>query len=182
MYRVLLVDDEYMILTGLKKIIDWPSLGFQVVATAENAMQGLSILENQKIDLVITDVTMPEMNGLEFIEEAQKEHHTYEFMILSGYQEFDYLKSGMQLGAVNYRMKPVNKAELSDSLKKVKQRLDQQNELKNQQEIYQEVLFSQWLNDELDESSEEELLAKIGGEQRRILLAQLPRTMEKPVY
>ena len=182
MYRVLLVDDEYMILTGLKKIIDWPSLGFQVVATAENAMQGLSILENQKIDLVITDVTMPEMNGLEFIEAAQKEHHTFEFMILSGYQEFDYLKSGMQLGAVNYLMKPVNKAELSDSLRKVKQRLDQQNEQKNQQEIYQEVLFSQWLNEELDESSEEELLAKIGGEQRRILLAQLPRTMEKPVY
>ena len=50
---------------------------------------------------------------------------------------------------------------------------------KNQQEIYQEVLFSQWLNEELDESSEEELLAKIGGEQRRILLAQLPRTMGK---
>lgn len=118
MYRVLLVDDEYMILTGLKKIIDWPSLGFQVVATAENAMQGLSILENQKIDLVITDVTMPEMNGLEFIEAAQKEHHTFEFMILSGYQEFDYLKSGMQLGAVNYLMKPVNKAELRTALKK----------------------------------------------------------------
>lgn len=57
-------------------------------------MQGLSVLENQSIDLVITDVTMPEMNGLEFIEAAQKEHHAFEFMILSGYQEFDYLKVG----------------------------------------------------------------------------------------
>lgn len=181
MYRVLLVDDEYMIFTGLQKIIDWTSLGFQVVATAENAMQGLSILEAQKIDLVITDVTMPEMNGLEFIEAAQREHHTFEFMILSGYQEFDYLKSGMQLGAVNYLMKPVNKVELVESLEKVKQHLDHKNEQKNQQEIYQEVLFNQWLNEELDESSEEELIEKIGESQRRILLAQVPRMAGKAV-
>ncbi len=109
MYKVLLVDDEYMILNGLKKIVDWPSFGFEIVATAENAMQGLLVLEKQVIDLVITDVTMPEMNGLEFIEAAQKEQYTFEFMILSGYQEFEYLKGGMQLGAVNYLMKPVNK-------------------------------------------------------------------------
>ena len=67
---------------------------------------------------MVTDVTMPEINGLEFIEAAQKEHHNFEFMILSGYQEFDYLKEGMQLGAVNYLMKPVNKFELIESLKK----------------------------------------------------------------
>ena len=150
-YQVLLVDDEYMILNGLKKIIDWQSLGFQIVATAENAKEGLAVLEQRQIDLVVTDVTMPEINGLEFIEAAQKERHNFEFMILSGYQEFDYLKGGMQLGAVNYLMKPVNKFELVESLKKIKTRLDQQNEQKNQQEIYQELLFSQWLNeDEVD--------------------------------
>ncbi|MGM9903834.1 response regulator transcription factor [Enterococcus hirae] len=181
MYNVLLVDDEYMILAGLKKIIDWNNLGFEVVATAENAMQGLATLEEKMIDLVITDVTMPEMNGIEFIEAAQKQHTNFEFMILSGYQEFDYLKGGIQLGAVNYLMKPVNKVELINSLKTVKQRLDHRNEQKNQQEIYQEILFSQWLNEELDELSEEELLEKLGDKQRRILLAQLPRQTEKEV-
>ncbi len=180
-YNVLLVDDEYMILAGLQKIIDWQNLGFNVVATAENAMQGLSILEQQPIDLVVTDVTMPEMNGLEFIEAAQKEH-LFEFMILSGYQEFDYLKSGMQLGAVNYLMKPVNKAELITSLETVKKRLDHRRQQKNQQEVYQEILFSQWLNDELDEPSEEELLEKLGEErQRRVLLAQVPRQAETTI-
>ena len=175
MYQVLLVDDEYMILNGLKKIIDWKSLGFQIVAKAENAKEGLSVLEQQRIDLVVTDVTMPEINGLEFIEAAQKEHHNFEFMILSGYQEFDYLKGGMQLGAVNYLMKPVNKFELIESLKKIKTRLDQQNEQKNQQEIYQELLFSQWLNEELDEASEEEIIGQISEKQRRIVLIQLSR-------
>ena len=175
MYQVLLVDDEYMILNGLKKIIDWKSLGFQIVATAENAKEGLSVLEQQRIDLVVTDVTMPEINGLEFIEAAQKEHHNFEFMILSGYQEFDYLKEGMQLGAVNYLMKPVNKFELIESLEKIKTRLDQQNEQKNQQEIYQELLFSQWLNEELDEASEEEIIGQISEKQHRIVLIQLSR-------
>ncbi|WP_206853861.1 response regulator [Candidatus Enterococcus mangumiae] len=181
MYNVLLIDDEYMILAGLKKIIDWNSLGFEVVATAENAMEGLSILEKQPIDFVLTDVTMPEMNGLEFIEVAQKQYPHFEFMILSGYQEFDYLKSGIQLGAVNYLMKPVNKTELITSLETVKKRLDHQYEQKNQQEIFQEILFSQWLNEELDEPSEEELLEKLGSKQRRILLVQLPREAEKTV-
>ena len=176
MYQVLLVDDEYMILNGLKKIIDWQSLGFQIVATAENAKEGLAVLEQRQIDLVVTDVTMPEINGLEFIEAAQKERHNFEFMILSGYQEFDYLKGGMQLGAVNYLMKPVNKFELVESLKKIKTRLDQQNEQKNQQEIYQELLFSQWLNEELDEISEEEIIGQISEKQHRIVLIQLART------
>ena len=176
-YQVLLVDDEYMILNGLKKIIDWQSLGFQIVATAENAKEGLAVLEQRQIDLVVTDVTMPEINGLEFIEAAQKERHNFEFMILSGYQEFDYLKGGMQLGAVNYLMKPVNKFELVESLKKIKTRLDQQNEQKNQQEIYQELLFSQWLNEELDEISEEEIIGQISEKQHRIVLIQLQELM-----
>ncbi|MBO0482933.1 response regulator transcription factor [Candidatus Enterococcus courvalinii] len=181
MYKVLLVDDEYMILNGLKKIVDWSSFGFEIVATAENAMEGLLVLEKKGIDLVITDVTMPEMNGLEFIEAAQKEQYAFEFMILSGYQEFEYLKGGMQLGAVNYLMKPVNKIELIESLKKVKERLDQQNEQKNQQEIYQELLFSQWLNEELDETSEEEFLNGLPQGTQQILLIQLERIYESAI-
>ncbi|EPH96046.1 response regulator receiver domain protein [Enterococcus faecalis 13-SD-W-01] len=182
MYSVLLVDDEYMILNGLKKIVDWQALGFEVTAVAESALAGLAAMEKNSIDLVITDVTMPEINGLEFIEAAQKEQQYFEFIILSGYQKFDYLKSGLQLGAVNYLMKPVNKIELIDSLTKVKHRLDQRKKQKNQQEIYQEVLFSQWLNEELDEESEEELMRSICTNQSyRILLAQIPREEEQPI-
>ena len=100
------------------------------------------MLEQRQIDLVVTDVTMPEINGLEFIEAAQKERHNFEFMILSGYQEFDYLKGGMQLGAVNYLMKPVNKFELVESLKKIKTRLDQQNEQKSTRNLSRTVIQS----------------------------------------
>lgn len=176
MYKVLLVDDEYMIPLGLQKIIDWQSLGFEVVATAESAKEALSIMERQTIDLVITDVTMPEINGLEFIEAAQKQQYEFEFMILSGYQEFSYLKSGLQLGAVNYLMKPVNKQELIDTLIKVKARLDQHVDQKNQQELYQESLLSQWLNEDLDEKDEEEVLLMLGAEKKwTVMLVQIDR-------
>lgn len=175
-YKVLLVDDEYMIPMGLKKLVDWKSLGFEVVAAAESANEALSIMEEQRIDLVITDVTMPEINGLEFIEAAQKQQFEFEFMILSGYQEFSYLKSGLQLGAVNYLMKPVNKQELIDTLKKVKERLDQQVYKKNQQELHQENLLAQWLNDELDERGEDEVSQLLTTEKKwTVLLVQVDR-------
>jgi len=175
-YKVLLVDDEYMIPMGLKKLVDWKSLGFEVVAVAESANEALSIMEEQRIDLVITDVTMPEINGLEFIEAAQKQQFEFEFMILSGYQEFSYLKSGLQLGAVNYLMKPVNKQELLDTLKKVSERLNQQVYQKNQQEIHQENLLAQWLNDELDERGEEEVSQLLTSEKIwTVLLVQVDR-------
>lgn len=180
MYNVMLVDDEYMILMGLKKIIPWNDYGFTVVATAENAKDALTILEKETIDLVITDVTMPEMSGLAFIQAAQN-RHDFEFMILSGYQEFDYLKSGLQLGAINYLMKPVNKVELVESLLKVKERLKERTEQKNQQELYHEFLLSQWLNDELSEGEEAEVLLFMKNFQPsfRVIVGHFPTVYKK---
>jgi two-component system response regulator YesN len=181
MYKVLLVDDEYMILMGLSKIIPWKDYGFEIAATAENAKDALAILEKESIDLVITDVTMPEMSGLEFIEAAQNQRYTFEFMILSGYQEFDYLKSGLQLGAINYLMKPVNKTELIESLLRVKERLEERIEQKNQQEIYREFLLSQWVNEELDEGEEQEVFTFLGESTGpwRVILGQFKREYRK---
>lgn len=182
MYKVLLVDDEYMIPLGLKKVIDWKAEGFKVVATAESANEALSTMENQSIDLVITDVTMPEMNGLEFIEAAQEEQYEFEFVILSGYQEFAYLKSGMQLGAVNYLMKPVNKQELIDTLRSVKERLDQQSNQKNQQEVYQKTVLNQWLNEDLNEKGEEEVAQLLNHSSKwTVLLIQINRLRTLPL-
>lgn len=182
MYKVLLVDDEYMIPLGLKKVIDWNAEGFEVVATAESANEALSTMESQTIDLVITDVTMPEVNGLEFIEAAQEEQYEFEFVILSGYQEFAYLKSGMQLGAVNYLMKPVNKQELMDTLRRVKERLDQQSHQKNQQEVYQKTLLNQWLNEDLNEKGEEEISRLLDSSKKwTVLLIQIDRLRTLPL-
>ena len=70
MYRVMFVDDEYMILEGLKWIIPWQELGFEIVKTARSAQDWL--LETESIDVLLTDITMPEMSGIELIEQAKK--------------------------------------------------------------------------------------------------------------
>ncbi|MGX7245017.1 response regulator transcription factor [Enterococcus quebecensis] len=156
-YNVLLVDDEYMIVNGLKKIIPWEEEGFSIKGTSRNAKEALTIMETEAIDLVITDITMPEMTGLEFIEAAQKEARQFEFMILSGYQEFDFLKGGLQLGAINYLMKPVDKLELLKSVKKAKNRLDSRNQQETRDGLYSEILLSQWVNGEIDIDNYQEL-------------------------
>ena len=77
MYRVMFVDDEYMILEGLKWIIPWQELGFEIVKTARSAQEALAFLETESIDVLLTDITMPEMSGIELIEQAKKKGHQF---------------------------------------------------------------------------------------------------------
>jgi len=125
MYRVMFVDDEYMILEGLKWIIPWQELGFEIVKTARSAQEALAFLETESIDVLLTDITMPEMSGIELIEQAKKKGHQFISLILSGYQEFDYVKKGMALQVQDYLLKPVNKQELLANIQRIKIELDQ---------------------------------------------------------
>ncbi|MEI5994392.1 response regulator transcription factor [Candidatus Enterococcus mansonii] len=182
-YNVLLVDDEYMIVNGLKKIISWETEGFTIKGTARNPKEALTLMETEAIDLVITDITMPEMTGLEFIEAAQKEAGQFEFMILSGYQKFDFLKGGLQLGAINYLMKPVDKEELLKSVKKAKTRLDSRTQEETRKGLYSDILLSQWVNGEIDTDSLEELSDLVAIEEEvdwTVLLIEVNR--EQKIY
>lgn len=109
MYKVLLVDDEYMILQGLKVIVDWQALGFEVVATARSAKEALTYLDDCAVDVMISDVNMPGMTGLELIEAARNVLPHLQTLILSGYQEFSYVQRAMELETKGYLLKPVDK-------------------------------------------------------------------------
>ena len=74
MYRVMFVDDEYMILEGLKWIISWQELGFEIVKTARSAQEALAFLETESIDVLLTDITMPEMSGIELLAQLIRSH------------------------------------------------------------------------------------------------------------
>ncbi|KAF1303184.1 response regulator transcription factor [Enterococcus sp. JM9B] len=161
MYKVMLVDDEYMILEGLKFILPWETLGFEIVKTARNAAEALGFLKEQRIDLLITDITMPEMSGIELVEKAQANGDTFFTIILSGYQEFAYVKRGIELGVKNYLVKPVDKEELRSSLIQIREELDTQQELVKQQEIYKETNLVRWLNDELNEAEFQQLKKQV---------------------
>jgi len=130
----MIIDDEYMILKGLEKIISWPDYGFKIVKSARNAKQALDYLSTNEVDLIITDVNMPKISGLEFVKIAKESGHQFEFMILSGYQEFDYVRTGLKLGAVDYILKPIDSKALVDSLNKIKTKLDSQRVIQQESE------------------------------------------------
>src|SRR5699024_5064869 len=98
-YRVLMVDDEFMILKGLERMIDWEGLGLQLAATASHGEEALAVINQQSIDIIITDINMPRLSGIEFIEQVKNQEHRIEFIFISGYEKFEYVKSGISLGA-----------------------------------------------------------------------------------
>ena len=124
MYRVLLVDDEYMITEGLKVLIPFEKWNMQVVSTANDAETALAYIKDNPVDLVITDVNMPGMNGLQMIEQMKTSLPNAAFIILSGYQEFEYVKTALNLQVADYLVKPVDKVELAAILEKLKKEFD----------------------------------------------------------
>lgn len=126
MLRLLIVDDEQIIRESMSKIIDYPSLGYELIGTAKNGMKAYDIICDEYPDVVITDIRMPILNGLELIEKARKTDQQIVFILLSGYGEFEYAQKAMRFGVHHYLLKPTRKQELIDTLVTVGQEVMQQ--------------------------------------------------------
>ncbi len=118
MYKVILVDDEPFITEGLKKIIDWNSYNLEVIGTASTGDELLNLFNAVPADIIITDICMPNISGLKMIEIIKAINSDVKFIILSGYDDFNYVKEGMMLGIENYLLKPINEQELILTLAK----------------------------------------------------------------
>ncbi len=127
MYDVLLVDDEPFAIEGLKLLIDWEKYGFRIQGTCENGEEAIRRIRSDRPDLVVTDIRMPVMDGLRLIEEARKtEDLSPLFVIMSGYDDFDYALRAMRLGVSNYLTKPVADDEAEEMLRSLRGRLEEQ--------------------------------------------------------
>ena len=116
--KVLIADDELDVLQGLIHIIDWESLGFTICATATNGTDTLQKIQILKPDLVLLDIRMPGMTGLEVIQQCQDTSFKGHFILLSGYSDFHYAQAALKLGADNYLIKPVEEEELTSAVRK----------------------------------------------------------------
>ncbi|WP_251388041.1 response regulator transcription factor [Mediterraneibacter agrestimuris] len=122
-YRVILVDDEPIILQGLQILINWASYGFEIVGCASDGAEGLHLIQTLSPDLVISDIQMPNMSGVEMISQA---HDIYrcKYIVLSGYSDFSYAQQCISYGVQEYLLKPVIEEELIQALEKVKLCID----------------------------------------------------------
>lgn len=113
MLRVMLVDDEPIALEGLQLLIDWHKEGFEIVALCQSAMEALKKLPSAKPDLIVTDLYMPQMDGITLIRHAREAGYEGEFNIVSGYSDFEKARQALELGVSGYILKPIDDKDAS---------------------------------------------------------------------
>lgn len=134
MYKVMIVDDEMLARVGIKSLIRWEENGFIVAGEAENGRKAYEWLMDNPVDIVITDIKMPIMNGIELISNVRKHYPDIKFLVLSSFDDFEYVREALKNGAEDYFIKlQMNPEELLDQLKKIAEKLDHENVQKKQE-------------------------------------------------
>jgi len=125
MYKVLLVDDEAGVRGSIKAKIDWEALGFRIEYEASGGEEALRILQERPLpDLIITDIRMPQMDGITFIKACKERYPLMRTVVLSGYSDFEYTKAAIRFGVKDYLLKPVARSELTDLLSRLASELE----------------------------------------------------------
>ncbi len=165
MYSVLIVDDEKYVRLWIKNCINWSEYGFEITGEAANGLEALQKIKETKPRLVISDMDMPEFDGAELIENANRIYPDTLFIILSGYKEFEYMRSAVKNNAVDYLLKPVKAEEIVSVLKVVTNKLEIMDKKKEESrkikiitrenfDLHKEKLFSSLLNGQIANSQE----------------------------
>ncbi len=122
-YRAVVVDDEPMAVKAICRIIEKHCPAFEVAGTAENGVQALEVIRQTRPDLVLTDIAMPLMSGLELVREAAGEMPDLSFVIISGYQDFEYVRDAIRNGVLDYLTKPIVPSQVLPALNNVEKKL-----------------------------------------------------------
>ena len=167
-YTIVIADDEEQLRHSLIRRIPWEEVGFQVVGEAENGIEALEQVERLEPDLLLTDIRMPFMSGIELAREAREICPTMQIAFLSGHDDFSYAQQAIQYNIISYMLKPISSAELTEELRRIKGKIDQrfeefassreQEEHGRQQEFLQPLILDAYQSS-LPEREEELLKA-----------------------
>lgn len=154
MYKLMVIDDEQIIREGIINTINNHNIGFEVAGEAANGKQALAMIPEIVPDVLLTDICMPILNGLEFIEAAKSINPDIQVVIVSGYDDFEFARNALRLGVYEYILKPVQSDKLLDILAKVQEQLDRRSgflrdldELKKQIKVSLPVLRERFLDE-----------------------------------
>ncbi|MNO32115.1 putative response regulatory protein [compost metagenome] len=194
MYKLLLVDDERLILEGISQVVDWEQAGTELVGTARNGIEALEQIERLSPDIIITDISMPGLDGLGLVERCSERYPGLKFVMLTGYKDFDYARSAMQHGVRHYLLKPCNEQQIHEALTELVHDLDEEGrreqfviEMKHR---FTKVLphvkaqfLKEWISNKTygshDLSYYEELFGiELGGKNVRLILFRLEESCE----
>lgn len=114
MIRLLIADDEEIIRNGLQKVVNWKDIGVEIIGSASDGKEAYVKIQTLHPDVVLTDIKMPYMSGIELIKKANLEGYSPIFVLLSGYADFEYAQQAMRYGVMYYLLKPTSNKELED--------------------------------------------------------------------
>lgn len=129
MYKLVFADDETLVRNNIARLIKWEEYGFTLTGCCANGHELLELAENEQPDLVITDINMPFLDGIEAARQLKKEFPDIKVIFLTGYNEFKYAQQALELQALKYILKPVTAENIAEVLKEVKQILDQEHQI-----------------------------------------------------
>ncbi len=152
MLKMVIADDEYRVLQLIKKLVQWDELGIACVGEADNGAAALDLIVSQSPDIVITDIRMPGIDGLELVRKTHELGLSARFILVSGHKQFEYAQSALRYGVEDYLVKPINKGELNAILARIRDRtleesgrLESDRLLKTQLERNREKLRLQFM-------------------------------------
>lgn len=132
MYKFLVIDDEEIVRRGFRNKIDWAAAGYEFLPPCKNGREAIARIPVDRPDVVMTDICMPFVDGLEVASFIAKEYPEIAVIILSGYGEFEYARAALRCKVVEYLLKPITSSELLAVISKVKNRLDEKTKNQNQ--------------------------------------------------
>ncbi len=138
MYKLILVDDEEEVRKGIIEKIKWEQYGFDLVGEAENGREALEMAEKFTPDVIVTDIKMPFMDGLQLSQELRKRFPTIKIIILTGFDKFEYAQKAVNLNVVEYALKPVSSKDFIEVLSRVKAQIDEEMLRKKDMEALEE--------------------------------------------
>ena len=143
MYSVLLVDDELPVLETLKSSIPWQHYGIDILLTAIDGVQALDKMKEQRIDLLITDIRMPNMDGLELLYKVRSLYPATHCVLLTAYSDFEYARKAIKLGVDNYLLKPFQEEEMKETIEKVLDNIYISRD--NSKDLFRDNILRRWI-------------------------------------
>lgn len=128
MYKVMIIDDEPIIVEGLQKIVPWEKWNCKVDAVAYNGADGLELINGVRPDIIVSDISMPQMDGLSMIASVKSQFPDLEVIILTGYRNFDYARQAINLGVTRFLLKPSKMDEIEEALSFITSHLSDKKE------------------------------------------------------